>query len=99
MKLFIDIETVRGVDYPTMDDIVHSGFDRKFAYEFKDKLVIEPWNWFDLYRERAGLYAEFGKVCCVSMGFIDPKGELQLKSIAGFDEKELLLELQPILNK
>lgn len=45
---------------------------------------------------RAGIYAEFGKIICVTTGFMhyrDGVREFRLKSFAGHDEKELLTEL------
>ena len=51
--------------------------------------------------EKAGIYAEFGKVVCISMGFILQKeGETQirLKSIANKEESILLQEFIDLLN-
>ena len=45
--------------------------------------------------EKAGIYAEFGKVVCISMGFIlqkDGETQIRLKSIANKDEQVLLQE-------
>lgn len=38
---------------------------------------------------RAGIYAEFGRVVCISIGMVSD-GELRIKSFAQSDEKELL---------
>ena len=45
--------------------------------------------------ERAGIYAEFGKIVCISVGLINDKEtnrELRIKSYASDYEKELLVE-------
>ena len=51
--------------------------------------------------EKAGIYAEFGKVVCISIGFVLQKeGETQIriKSIANEDEIVLLQEFLDLLN-
>jgi predicted PolB exonuclease-like 3'-5' exonuclease len=56
-----------------------------------------------MYFERAALYAEFGKIIVVGMGFlfVNKQGELSLKvkTIANADEKELLIEFIDFINK
>ncbi|CAN5448579.1 3'-5' exonuclease [soil metagenome] len=52
--------------------------------------------------ERAGIYAEFGKIICISTGFLNYRnGERQfrLKSFYGDDEQQLLTEFASLLNK
>ncbi|MDX1666013.1 MAG: 3'-5' exonuclease [Saprospiraceae bacterium] len=50
----------------------------------------------DFYRERAAIYAEFGRIICISVGIIhrtqDKRLGLRLKSFAAEDEGELLRE-------
>jgi DNA polymerase elongation subunit (family B) len=57
----------------------------------------------DLYHERAGIYAEFGKIICIAVGkFIDlESGELGLKTkvYSGHDEKELLTQFKIMVEK
>ena len=51
--------------------------------------------------DKAGIYAEFGKVVCISMGFIlqkDGETQIRLKSIANKDESILLQEFIDLLN-
>ena len=50
---------------------------------------------------RAGIYAEFGKIICISVGFIkekDPFG-FRLKSFFSEDEKSLLSEFSEMISK
>src|SRR5699024_3038620 len=54
----------------------------------------------DLY-DTAAILAEFGKIVCISVGFVkkeDEKVQLRLKSFAGDDEKKLLDDLNQLLN-
>ncbi|MFM2337645.1 MAG: hypothetical protein RL115_838 [Bacteroidota bacterium] len=50
---------------------------------------------------RAGIYAEFGKIVCISCGILQSgtQRKLILKSFAGDDEKELLLNFAEMLQK
>ena len=51
--------------------------------------------------EKAGIYAEFSKVVCISMGFItqkDGEEQVRIKSIFSKDEKELLQEFINLLD-
>lgn len=97
--LFLDIETVP--QYP--------GYDRlpaewKQLWDTKSNSLIryhEGESNESLY-PRAGIYAEFGKIICISCGIILGTGEqkrLTLKSFAGDDEKKLLQEFSDMLNK
>lgn len=56
----------------------------------------------ELFPEKAGIYAEFGKIVCISVGvFKKVEGELKfyLKSYYGADEKKLLAEFSDMLDK
>jgi 3'-5' exonuclease len=51
---------------------------------------------------RAGIYAEFGKIICISLGMIsysDGQERFRMKSFAGDDEKQLLEEFGALLRK
>lgn len=51
---------------------------------------------------RAGIYAEFGKIICISVGYLVPDGtalHLRKKSFYGDDERVLLEEFAELLNK
>jgi uncharacterized protein YprB with RNaseH-like and TPR domain len=47
--------------------------------------------------ERAGIYAEFGKIVCISVGFLKDT-EFRLKSFYGDDEKKILNDFAGLLN-
>ncbi len=54
------------------------------------------------YYQRAGIFAEFGKIVCISFGiYIKRQGKFnfRIKSIAQHDEKELLIQFIDIIRK
>lgn len=95
--LFFDIETVpQTFDYSALDERGQGLWDRKTRFiQERENLNAE-----EVY-EKAGIYAEFGKVVCISLGFVLQKeGETQIriKSIANEDEIVLLQEFLDLLN-
>ena len=95
--LFFDIETVPlEYNFKNLDERGQVLWDRKTRFiQERENLNAE-----EVY-EKAGIYAEFGKVVCISMGFILQKeGETQirLKSIANKEESILLQEFIDLLN-
>lgn len=94
--LFIDIETVPLFSaYNQMPEIIRNLWDKKTKYLRKDDQTPE-----DLY-PRAGIYAEFGKIICISAGVFEIKGDTQkfrIKSFFGDDEKKILTEFGQLLN-
>ena len=93
--LFLDIETVPA--YPAFE-MVPERFRK--LWEKKAKTLggkNEDQTAEDLY-PRAGIYAEFGKIVCVSCGFINGI-EIRLKSFYGDDEKILLEEFAQMLQQ
>jgi 3'-5' exonuclease len=54
------------------------------------------------YDQRAGIYAEFAKVACISVGVVTTKGgepSIRLKSFGGENEKEILTEFSNLLSR
>ena len=95
--LFLDIETVPQVyRFQELNDTSKSLWSKKTKYlQEKDQLSAE-----EVY-EKAGIYAEFGKIICISVGFlIQAKGEMQirLKSFSSMNEKKLLQGFIDLLN-
>ena len=95
--LFFDIETVpQTFDYSALDERGQGLWDRKTRFiQERENLNAE-----EVY-EKAGIYAEFGKVVCISLGFVLQKeGETQIriKSIANEDEIGLLKDFLDLLN-
>lgn len=97
--LFIDIETVPEMEKYDMLDAETKTFWDKKAQQLSWAREANPD--IDLYH-RAGIYAEFGKIICVSVGYIVPnksKWEVRIKSFYGHNEKELLEKIVPLFDK
>lgn len=99
--LFLDIETVGcSDDYNSLDDRLKVQWARKanFFKQRDDQNTDET-----LFYERAGIYAEFGKVIVIGIGRYteNEKGELgfKVKSLYGDDERKLLQEFKAIVDK
>ena len=94
--LFLDIETVpQEENWSAVSETTQQLFDQKTAYQRKEEITAEN------FYERAGIWAEFGKIICISVGYFtiqkDEK-QFRLKSFFGDDEKELLLEFKELLD-
>jgi predicted PolB exonuclease-like 3'-5' exonuclease len=93
--LFLDIETVPHQDsYKALDARWKSLWNHKASFLARNNETPE-----ELY-PRAGIYAEFGKIVCISVGYLVKKGRdlnLRVKSFAGDNEKELLEEFVHLL--
>ncbi|MBN1822181.1 MAG: ribonuclease H-like domain-containing protein [Prolixibacteraceae bacterium] len=86
--LFLDIETV-----PQFPDFTQMNESWKNHWESKMKYQVDEETTAEMLYERAGIYAEFGKIICISTGYIFQKqGELyfRVKSFYDDDEKKLL---------
>ncbi len=98
--LFLDVETVP--IYPDFESLpehfqeLWRDKSRKYSYE---SLPAE-----ELYFEKAGIHAEFGKIVCISVGAYKQdkdtgKFNLRIKSYYGHDEKLLLTDFKQLLDK
>lgn len=96
--LFLDIETVPQVyKFDELDEKTAELYLHKNKYiQERDELSNEA-----VY-ERAGIFAEFGKIVCISCGIVTEQSggkAIRMKSFAGDDEKVLLEEFATMLNK
>jgi len=101
--LFLDIETV-GVE-KDWDTLKKNNEPLSFQFE----------NYFDWFQKRfpedankpisemfvnkSALVPEFNRIVCVSVAFMNKKGEVKIESHNDVDEKKLLLGVQKILHK
>lgn len=95
--LFIDIETV-----PIAPDFNQLSENWQKLWEHKMKFQITEDETADSLYERAGIYAEFGKIICISAGYIfQKKGEMfyRVKSFYDDDEKKLIANFFNALEK
>jgi uncharacterized protein YprB with RNaseH-like and TPR domain len=96
--LFLDIETVP--QYPSYADLPEewkSLWDIKAGYLIRNKEE----ETFESVYPRAGIYAEFGKIICITCGIVSGARtgkKISLKSFAG-EEKILLKEFAEMLRK
>ncbi len=94
--LFIDIETVPAVpSYDMLESAMQLLWDKK-SKQFKT-----PEQTSEEVYERAGIYSEFGKIICISVGLIKEKNpfSFRLKSFFGDDEKKVLTDFSVMLEK
>lgn len=95
--LFIDVETVpQYADFAQLSEAWKAHWSHKAALISKEQEPPET-----LY-ERAGIYAEFGKIVCISVGCLqneNGKQQLYLRSFCGHDEKALLQEFAEVVHK
>jgi len=91
--LFLDIETVpQYPEYSGMPENFRKLWDAKAA-----RLASKDEDTPEILYERAGIFAEFGRIICISAGFING-GTLRIKSFAGKDETVLLNQFAELLN-
>ncbi|MDT8392970.1 MAG: 3'-5' exonuclease [Bacteroidales bacterium] len=90
--LFLDIETVpMCAAYGEMPETFRRLWDKKAGY-LKKEDDDTPETLF----HRAGIYAEFGKVVCISFGML-MDGNFRIKSFYGDDEKQVLKDFADLL--
>ena len=93
--LFIDIETVpEEQNFISLDDEMKQLWEQKTQYQRKDDFSPE-----DFY-DRAGIWAEFGKIVCISAGFFINKGDIRNFRVTSFfgTEKKILTDFSNLLD-
>src|SRR5688572_1154123 len=98
--IFLDIETVRAaLTYDGLDGRLKTQWARKASFFRRDGQQTDA----ALFEDRAGIYAEFGKVITIAIGkyFDAENGELGLKTkcFCGENEQEILMNLKQMLDK
>ena len=95
--LFLDIETVpQKENWNQLSKETQELYQKKTKYQRKDEIEVE-----DFYH-RAGIWAEFGKIICISVGyFVENDGENQLRitSFFGDDEAKILTAFKELIDK
>lgn len=94
--LVLDIETVpQFSSHDQLDETWQKLWAKKMNSYVKDGITAA-----DVY-DRAGIYSEFGKIVCISVGlftFENDEFSFRLKSFYGDDEKALLEEFSTLIN-
>lgn len=92
--LFLDIETVpQHGNHHEVADHLKKLWEKKCAPFIKENDTPES-----VYN-RAGIYAEFGKIVCISVGVFTNDDAFKIKSFYGHDEKQLLEDFSKMLYK
>ena len=94
--LFLDIETVPEVElFADLSPEMQELYALKTQYQRKDEFTPEE------FYHRAGIWAEFGKIICISVGyFVERKGinQLRVTSFYGDNEHKLLVDFKNLLD-
>jgi uncharacterized protein YprB with RNaseH-like and TPR domain len=93
--LFLDIETVPEKEqWNELSKETQELFEKKTHYQRKEEHTAEE------FYERAGIWAEFGKIICISVGYfveVQNKKQLRLTSFFGDDEHQILTDFKVLL--
>lgn len=94
--LFLDIETVPEVEYfKDLSEEKQELFALKTQYQRKEEFTAEE------FYDRAGIWAEFGKIVCISVGFFthfnSEERKFRVTSFFG-DEVKILEDFKELLN-
>ncbi len=94
--LFLDIETVPVVrDFKDLSNEMQWLWDKKSQRtRGEDQSAADAWF------ERAGIYAEYGKIICISVGFMhrnEGEWHFRIRSFSGDDEAALLTDFGHML--
>jgi 3'-5' exonuclease len=96
--LFLDIETVPQIyQFQDLDEKGQSLFEQKNRFQVGPEKGIDQ-----VYNERGGILAEFGKIVCISVGMVHDSGQgraIRLKSFYHDDEETLLKQFKRLLEE
>ena len=93
--LFLDIETVpEQAEYRTLNEAKKQLWEQKSQYQRKEEYTAEE------FYDRAGIWAEFGKIICISVGFFNLRSDLRSFRVKSFhgDEPLILKEFKTLVN-
>jgi uncharacterized protein YprB with RNaseH-like and TPR domain len=92
--LFLDIETVpQHPNFNDLDETAQELWELKTNYQRKEDYT--PAEFYD----RAGIWAEFGKIVCISVGYFKMQGDIRNFRVTSFhgEEVEILKEFKILL--
>lgn len=93
--LFLDIETVpETAQYSDLDPIKQVLWEDKTQYQRKDEYTAEE------FYNRAGIWAEFGKIVCISVGYFKINNDLRTFRVTSFfgEEINILKDFKTLLS-
>ena len=95
--LFLDIETVpQAYQFEQLDEKSKALFETKNRFQISPEKSIEQ-----IFEERGGILAEFGKIVCISVGMLHEGSQgksIRLKSYYHDDEETLLKQFKRLLD-
>lgn len=98
--IYLDVETVPSVaHYDKLNKGMQIAWDKKCRFIDKENAEKSP---SDKFKEYAGIYSEFGKIVCISMGIATKKDDewfIRLKSYYGDNESTILEDVAEVLQK
>ena len=92
--LFLDIETV-----PETESYSDLSIDKQLLWELKSKYQRKNDFSAEAFYDRAGIWAEFGKIICISVGYFTPitaERRFRITSFYG-DEQRILLDFKALV--
>lgn len=92
--LFLDIETVPETRYfSDLDEVKQDLWASKTQYQRKEEYTAEE------FYDRAGIWAEFGKIVCISVGYFNINGNERRFRVTSFygDEIKILNDFRSLL--
>ncbi len=92
--LFLDIETVpEASDFNALDPEMKDLWEHKTQYQRKEEYTPEA------FYDRAGIWAEFGKIVCISVGYFTFKGDIRHFRVTSFfgEERQILHDFSNLL--
>jgi len=92
--LFLDIETVPETQrFSDLDETKQELWELKSQYQRKEDATAEE------FYERAGIWAEFGKIICISVGYFNIQGDKRTFRVTSFfgDEIKILKDFKNLL--
>ena len=93
--LFLDIETVpEKAAFDDLDQDMQLLWEQKTQYQRRDEFTA------DEFYDRGGIWAEFGKIICISAGYFTLKGDIRQFRVTSFigDERKILTDFSNMLN-
>lgn len=102
--LFLDIETAsQEPEFSRLSEQMQALWQQKGGWAARrDGVDWDPDVAARIYEDKAAIYAEFGRIVVISVGYLfqSPEGlSMRLKSFANEDEAELLRQFSALLNK
>ncbi len=85
--LFLDIETVPETEsFSDLNKDKQELWEAKSKYQRKDEFTPEE------FYDRAGIWAEFGKIICISVGYFKMNGDVRTYRVTSFHGDEIYSE-------